>query len=94
MSDLVRRLREIPFKYRAIGEEAAATIEAMESELAEWRKLKDPLSLHVSLLRGLPAKLSEDQLRHILGDFSHAITFSDAVAGHTAPTPPARISQT
>jgi hypothetical protein len=39
-------------------------------ELSEWRRLKDPTILHATLLRGLPARLAPDQLRHIAGDFS------------------------
>lgn len=34
---------------------------------AQWRKLSDPVILHANLLRGLPAKLSKEQLLHLLG---------------------------
>lgn len=40
---------------------------ADECELAEWRKLRDPVVLHVSLLRGSPAKLDRNTFLHLAG---------------------------
>jgi hypothetical protein len=39
-----------------------------EAELQEWYKLKNPVSLHANLLRGIPARLTTGQLLHIAGD--------------------------
>lgn len=36
-------------------------------EIEQWRKLRDPLILHVSLLRGQPARLSRAALLHLAG---------------------------
>lgn len=36
----------------------------LEAELAEWEKLKDPINLHVNLLRGVPCRL--DRMQHLL----------------------------
>lgn len=43
-------------------------IEAQQARIAEWETLRDPNVLHANLLRGIPAKLSADQLLHIAGD--------------------------
>ena len=45
-----------------------AEIEKLRAELFEWQALRDPHVLHSNLLRGLPAQLSREQLRHVLGD--------------------------
>ncbi len=45
-----------------------AEIEKLRAELFEWQALRDPHVLHSNLLRGLPALLSREQLRHVLGD--------------------------
>lgn len=37
------------------------------TELLEWRKLRDPVTLHVSLLRGFPAPLDRATFLHIAG---------------------------
>lgn len=66
MSDLIERLRN----YRPIDStsklinEAAERITELESQLAEWEKLKDPINLHVNLLRGVPCRL--DRMQHLL----------------------------
>ena len=65
MSDLIERLRQCwcddgP----AIVEEAADRIAELEAELTEWEKLKDPINLHVNLLRGVPCRL--DRMQHLL----------------------------
>lgn len=44
----------------------------LQKEVSEWRKLKDPIVLHINLLRGIPARLTQDMLRHIAGDFNEA----------------------
>jgi len=41
--------------------------ESVYKELEDWRKLKDPVTLHINLLRGHPARLSPEQLEHLLG---------------------------
>jgi hypothetical protein len=45
-----------------------ASIRAKDAEIAEWRKLLDPAVLHANLVRGVPAKLTREQLLHLLGD--------------------------
>ncbi len=66
MSDLIERLRN----YRPIDStsklinEAAERITELESQLAEWEKLKDPINLHVNLLWGVPCRL--DRMQHLL----------------------------
>jgi hypothetical protein len=46
----------------------AARIAELEAEVAEWRKLRDPVTLHANLIRGLPARLDRDTFLHIAGD--------------------------
>ena len=42
--------------------------------VAEWEKLRNPIALHQNLLRGLPAQLTPDMLKHLLGnEFDKAI---------------------
>lgn len=43
-------------------------IDAQATELAEWHKLRDSNALHINLLRGMPARLTTEQLLHIAGD--------------------------
>ena len=45
----------------------AMELAAVRKELAEWQRLRDPVVLHVSLLRGLPAKLDRDLFLHLAG---------------------------
>ncbi len=59
-------------KYEARAEAAEKERDDLRAQLAEWEKLKDPAALHINLLRGMPARLEPDQLRHIAGDFSDA----------------------
>lgn len=47
---------------------ALAEQQAEPNELAEWRKLRDPVFLHANLLRGLPAKLDRATFLHLAGD--------------------------
>ena len=42
-------------------------VQRLQSEVAEWEKLRDPLKLHVNLLRGLPAKLDRATYLHLAG---------------------------
>lgn len=44
-----------------------AGAEFYRDQILEWKKLLDPHTLHINLLRGFPAKLSEEQLLHLLG---------------------------
>lgn len=46
----------------------ADRIAALEAENAEWRRLRDPQTLHANLLRGLPAQLTLEQRRHLAGN--------------------------
>ncbi len=50
------------------AEAQAARIATLEAEVAEWRRLRDPATLHVNLLRGIPAKLPREVFLHIAGD--------------------------
>ena len=43
-------------------------IAALRAEVAEWEKLRNPVTLHVSLLRGLPCKLDSATFLHLAGD--------------------------
>lgn len=45
----------------------ASAMDRMLAANAQWEKLRDPDVLHVNLLRGLPAQLSNEQLLHLLG---------------------------
>lgn len=57
------------FAFRARGLAAqAAEVEALQAKVAEWEKLHDPVTLHVSLLRGFPARLSRAVFLHLAGD--------------------------
>ena len=42
-----------------------AEIVALRAEVAEWEKLRNPVTLHVSLLRGLPCKLDSATFLHL-----------------------------
>jgi len=50
------------------AKEAREEIERLRAELAEWGKLRNPVALHANLLRGVPAQLSREMLRHITGE--------------------------
>ncbi|AVG17069.1 hypothetical protein CFN79_15075 [Chromobacterium vaccinii] len=43
-------------------------IDVQAAELAEWHKLHDSNALHINLLRGIPARLTTEQLLHIAGE--------------------------
>ena len=55
---------------RCVADIDAAILEvaALRKELEEWRKLRDPVTLHANLLRGLPAKLDRATFLHLAGD--------------------------
>jgi hypothetical protein len=73
---LISRLRTETWSgFQSMALQAAAMLEAD----AKYEKLNDPVILHANLLRGLPARLSKEQLIHLLG--------TDAPAQQvTAPT--------
>jgi hypothetical protein len=43
-------------------------VQRLQSEVSEWQKLRDPVTLHVSLLRGFPARLDRETFLHLAGD--------------------------
>ena len=56
--------------WRNIGndsEAAADEIARLRAELAEWHKLRDPVILHVNLMRGMPARLDRATFLHLAG---------------------------
>jgi len=70
MTELPQRLRALARHEHddlSIGDEAADEIERLQAELATWRKLADPQTLHANLLRGLPARLTREQVLHLAG---------------------------
>jgi hypothetical protein len=40
----------------------------LRAQVAEWEKLRDPVVLHVSLLRGIPCRLDRTAFLHLAGD--------------------------
>jgi hypothetical protein len=55
-------------KDRALVMRLAQDAANLTAQLTEWRRLTDPSVLHVSLLRGLPAKLPREVFLHLAGD--------------------------
>jgi hypothetical protein len=54
-----------------LPERAASVVaerDALKAELEQWRKLSDPATLHANLVRGIPCKLPDNLLLHLLGD--------------------------
>jgi hypothetical protein len=49
-------------------DEARKEVERLRAALAEWEKLRDPVTLHANLLRGQPAQLSREAFAHLAGD--------------------------
>jgi hypothetical protein len=47
--------------------DARARIKELEAENAEWQKLKDPVDLHLNLLRGFPCHLDRTYALHLAG---------------------------
>ena len=64
MSDLIERMSDKGMVSAKIYHAALDRIAELEAELAEWEKLKDPINLHVNLLRGVPCRL--DRMQHLL----------------------------
>lgn len=58
--------------------EWAERVGALEAELAEWHKLRDPFNLHASLLRGQPAQLTREQRLHLICDDADRIAGIEA----------------
>ena len=54
------------------------------TELMEWRKLRDPTTLHANLLRGMPAQLSRATFLHCAGadQFIDALQEAEKLMGH------------
>lgn len=60
---------QVPYlPYREMELVSRAELAALRKELEEWRKLRDPVTLHVNLLRGFPAKLDRATFLHLAGD--------------------------
>lgn len=51
-------------------ERLKAELERLRAQVAEWEKLREPDTLHANLMRGLPAQLTAEHLRHLQGDQS------------------------
>ena len=78
MTDLTERLRvrdmmlcdeaadEIEHLALDLQTERAAVV-ALRAEVAEWEKLRGPALLHVNLLRGQPAQLTQAMFAHLAG---------------------------
>ena len=64
MSDLIERMSDKGMVSAKIYHAALDRIAELEAELAEWEKLKDPINLHVNLLRVVPCRL--DRMQHLL----------------------------
>jgi hypothetical protein len=82
---LIAKLREM----QRPGAESDLTVMCAEAadaltELLEWRKLRDPVTLHASLLRGFPAKLDRATFLHCAGadQFMQALQEADTLMGH------------
>ena len=55
-------------KSRALlAQPAGSWVNPLAAEVEDWRKLLDPVNLHVNLLKGKPAQLTKAQLAHLLG---------------------------
>lgn len=58
--------------------EAGLVIQRLTVALLEWQKLRDPAVLHSNLLRGLPARLTQNQALHLIGDDADRIAQIEA----------------
>jgi hypothetical protein len=82
---LIAKLREM----QRPGAESDLTVMCSQAadaltELLEWRKLRDPVTLHVSLLRGVPARLDRATFLHCAGvdQLMQALQEADTLMGH------------
>lgn len=59
-------------------------VERLLAELAEWHKLREPVTLHVNLLRGIPCRLDRATFLHIAGadQLRAALEEADRIMGH------------
>jgi hypothetical protein len=48
--------------------DAQAEIERLRAEVVEWEKLRNPVTLHANLLRGIPCRLDRATFLHLAGD--------------------------
>lgn len=62
--------------------EDAREIAELRAELAEWHKLRDPVNLHVNLLRGMPAKMTNEQIWHLVADDRDRLADLELLAKH------------
>ena len=58
--------------------EAVLVIQRLSLALLEWQKLRDPVVLHSNLLRGIPARLTQNQALHLIGDDANRIAEIEA----------------
>ena len=61
---------------------AVAALGVALDELAEWHKLRDPVNLHVNLLRGVPAKMTNAQIWHLVADDRDRLADLELLAKH------------
>ncbi len=79
MSDLIERMSDKGMVSAKIYHAALDRIAELKAQLAEWEKLKDPINLHVNLLRGVPCKL--DRMQHLL-HLAGATDYDDLTAAN------------
>ena len=68
LRDELRLCCELKREYQEQVASKVDEVEALRAKVAEWEKLRDPVTLHVSLLRGFPARLSRAVFLHLAGD--------------------------
>ena len=68
LRDELRLCCELKREYQEQVASKVDEVEALRAKVAEWEKLRDPVTLHVSLLRGFPARLSREVFLHLAGD--------------------------
>ena len=68
LRDELRLCCELKREYQEQVASKVDEVEALRTKVAEWEKLRDPVTLHVSLLRGFPARLSRAVFLHLAGD--------------------------
>ena len=62
----------------AACQEAATVLQRQKLALLGWQKLRDPVVLHANLLRGRPARLTQNQALHLIGDDADRIAEIEA----------------